>query len=66
MEAKRKNQIVVVGGLILILFFLIPGEGICVRPKISNPILRSGDIFPSISFSNLFIDSSTCPYSDFG
>jgi peroxiredoxin len=53
-KPKRRNQIFIGGGLILFTFFLIPGDGICVPPKISNPILRSGDLFPPLSFSNLF------------
>ena len=54
MEAKKRNQILIGGGLIFFLFFSIPGDGICVPLKSYHPILRSGDLFPPLSFPNLF------------
>jgi len=55
MKAKRRNQILIGGGLVFSIFFSVHGDGLCgpCDPlKNCNPILKSGDLFPPTSFSN--------------
>ncbi len=51
--AKRSLIVAGLGPLVLFLLISVPGDGLCVRPKIAHPILRSGDPFPSLSFSDI-------------
>jgi hypothetical protein len=54
MKSKKRISFLFAAVSSLLLLFPIPQSGICVPPKISSPILRSGDFFPPITFSNLF------------
>lgn len=53
MEAIKRNQILIGSGLVLFLCFFMPVLGISASLKSRTPILRSGDLFPSLSLPNL-------------
>lgn len=53
MRSEKKKQIALGGLVFLLLWFLIPEEGMPVSPKGHPPLLRSGDLLPHLSFPNL-------------
>jgi peroxiredoxin len=52
-ESKKRNWVVITGGLVLFLCLLMSGNAASVPLKNRTPILRSGDLFPFLSFPNL-------------
>ncbi len=55
MKLKKGKQMLIGCGFTLFLCFLMPGGGLSVPLKNRTLILRSGDLFPSISFPNIFV-----------
>ncbi|HSB06234.1 MAG TPA: hypothetical protein VLK23_13670 [Thermodesulfobacteriota bacterium] len=53
MESKKRNQVLISSGLILFLFFLMAGDVISVPLK-DHTDLRSGTLFPHLTFPNRF------------
>jgi thiol-disulfide isomerase/thioredoxin len=53
MESIGRNRIRIGTGLVLVLCFIMAGHGICDSLKSRTVILRSGDLFPPISFPDV-------------